>query len=78
VELADDRSISVPLKWYPRLRFGTPSERRNWRLIGDGEGIQWPDLDEDLSVENILHGKRSGESKKSFKRWLKARRRASK
>lgn len=51
VDLADGRTIIVPLVWYPRLLEGTPEERNNWRLIGDGEGLQWPDLDEDLSVE---------------------------
>jgi hypothetical protein len=47
--------------------------RNNWRLIGQGEGIHWPDQDEDISVENILFGKPSGESQKSFKRWLDKR-----
>ena len=51
IDLVDGRSISVPLEWYPRLLHGTPQERDNWRLIGRGEGIHWPDLDEDISVE---------------------------
>lgn len=72
-ELSDGRAISVPLAWYPRLLHGTPQERHNWRLIGQGEGIHWPDLDEDISVENLLFGKPSGESPSSFKRWLKRR-----
>jgi hypothetical protein len=50
-----------------------PDERNNWRLIGGGEGIHWPDLDEDVSVENLLRGKPSGESQRSFKRWLEER-----
>jgi len=75
VELLDGRTISVPLTWYPRLLRGTPSERDHWRLIGGGEGIHWPDLDEDLSVENLILGKPSGESQSSFKRWLEARKR---
>jgi hypothetical protein len=75
VELSDARSISVPLTWYPRLLHGRAEERRNWRLIGDGEGIHWGDLDEDISVENLLTGRRSSESQKSFKKWLEARKR---
>ena len=74
VELADGRTLSVPLAWYPRLLHGTSEERRHWRLIGRGEGIHWPDLDEDLSVENLLAGKPSGESQRSFQRWLQNRR----
>ena len=62
VDLADGRSISVPLAWYPRLVHGSVEERQNWRLIGDGEGINWPDLDEDLSVEGLVLGRPSGES----------------
>jgi len=73
VELSDGRTLSVPLAWYPRLLHGTPEERNHWRLIGDGEGIHWPDLDEDISVENLLFGQPSGESQRSFKRWLEAR-----
>jgi len=73
VELSDGRMISVPLAWYPRLRLGNPIERKRWRLIGGGEGIHWPDLDEDLSVENLILGKRSGESQDSLKRWWEAR-----
>ena len=74
VELADGRSISVPLSWYPRLVHATQRERDHWRLIGDGEGIHWPDLDEDLSVEGLLAGWPSGESERSFQRWLAAKR----
>ncbi|MCO4100129.1 MAG: DUF2442 domain-containing protein [Gemmatimonas sp.] len=73
VDLADGRSIAVPLAWYPRLAHGIPAERANWRLIGRGEGIHWPDLDEDISVENLLSGARSGESQRSFKQWIAAR-----
>ena len=73
VDLADGRSISVPVTWYPRLASGTPGERSNWRFVGRGEGIHWPDLDEDISVENLLSGARSGESQRSFKQWLAAR-----
>jgi hypothetical protein len=63
----------VPLTWYPRLLQGKPKERSNWRLIGQGEGIHWPDLDEDISVEHVLLGKPSQESQASLKRWLEAR-----
>ena len=70
---ADGRSISIPLAWYPRLVRGTPRERNNWRIIGNGEGFHWPDLDEDLSVEGLLLGRPSGESQRSFQRWLDER-----
>ena len=73
VDLLDGRTISVPLVWYPRLMHGTETERNNWRFIGAKEGIHWPDLDEDISIENLLMGKPSGESQSSFKRWLEAR-----
>jgi hypothetical protein len=74
VDLADGRSISAPIAWFPRLAHGTPAERRNLELIGGGEGIHWPDLDEDISVEGLLAGRRSGESQASLKRWLADRR----
>ena len=74
-ELADGRTIVVPLLWFPRLHHGTAKERKNWRLIGQGEGIHWPDLDEDVSVQNLVLGQPSGESQKSFKDWLESRRR---
>ena len=73
-ELSDGRTISVPLAWYPRLLDATPDERQNLRLLGNGEGIHWPDLDEDVSVDNLLSGQPSGESATSFQRWLEARR----
>ena len=73
-ELSDGRTISVPLAWYPRLLDATPDELENFQLIGNGEGMHWPDLDEDVSVENLLNGKPSGEGAASFQRWLEARR----
>jgi hypothetical protein len=73
VDLADGRTVSVPLAWYPRLLRASPVERANHRFIGEGEGIHWPDLDEDVSMENILGGKASGEGSKSLGRWLEAR-----
>jgi hypothetical protein len=73
VELSDGRSISVPLAWYPRLLHGTAEERGRWRLIGQGRGIHWPGVDEDISVENLLAGRPSTESQHSFKKWLDRR-----
>jgi len=73
VDLADGRTISVPLAWYPRLLHGTSEERNSWRLIGEGEGVHWPDLDEDISVQNLILGQPSGEGQRSFKRWLEGR-----
>ena len=73
-EISDGRTISVPLAWYPRLLDATPDERDNLQLIGNGEGIHWPELDEDVSVENLLNGQPSGESAASFQRRLDARR----
>ena len=73
VDLTDGRTITVPLAWFPRLAHGTPAERANCRLIGTGEGIHWPDLDEDISVESLLAGRRSGETQESLRRWLESR-----
>ena len=73
VDLADGRTITVPLAWFPRLAHGTAAERANWRFIGGGVGIHWPELDEDISVESLLAGRRSGETQASLRRWLKAR-----
>ncbi len=73
VELADGRTISAPLAWYPRLTHATTAERRSWRLIGGGTGIHWPQLDEDISVANLLAGQPSAESQSSLKKWLAAR-----
>ena len=73
VDLADGRTIAAPIAWYPRLAQGTPAERRNVQIIGGGEGIHWPDLDEDISVAGLLAGRRSGESQRSLKRWLSSR-----
>lgn len=73
VRLDDGRSVSVPLIWYPRLQAGTPKEREHYRLIGGGEGIHWPALGEDISVEGIIAGRRSAESATSLSRWLQSR-----
>lgn len=73
VDISDGRTISVPLGWYPRLEYSSPEERANWRLIGKGQGIHWEDIDEDINVTGLLAGKPSGESQKSFKKWLQSR-----
>jgi hypothetical protein len=74
VDLSDGRTLSVPLAWYPRLVHGTPDERATWRLIGGGEGIHWPRLDDDISVEGLIAGRPSGESQASLARWIETRR----
>jgi len=74
VTLDNGRSLSVPLAWYPRLLHGSAQERDKYELIGDGEGIHWPVLDEDISVDGLLAGKRSAESDESLARWLEKRR----
>jgi hypothetical protein len=68
VELADGRVQTVPLAWFPRLAHGSASERSNWRLIGRGVGILWPDLDEDVSVASLLAGHPFGEGRQSLER----------
>jgi hypothetical protein len=57
VHLKDGRSVSCPLLWYPSLAKASSNERQNYRLIGDGTGIHWPDLDEDISVRGMLLGR---------------------
>ncbi len=54
VALADGRELSAPLAWFPRLMEATEGQRKNWRFIGQGHGIHWPDIDEDISVESLL------------------------
>ena len=73
VELADGEPSPCRLAWYPRLWHGSREERSHWRLIGDGRGIHWPDLDEDINVEGLLQGRHSGETQTSLKRWLEGR-----
>ena len=73
VELADGRTIAAPLAWYPRLTHASAEERGSWRLLGGGRGINWPALDEDISVANLLAGQPSTESQSSFKKWLAGR-----
>ena len=59
VTLADGRAMSAPLVWFPRLLNASAEQRKHWQLIGGGEGIHWPDLDEDLSIAGLLRGERS-------------------
>ena len=73
VDLADGRSLMVPVGWYPRLMHGSSAERQHWQLLGDGYAIEWPDLDEHIGVEGLLAGRRSGESPQSLARWLASR-----
>jgi hypothetical protein len=73
VNLDGGCTLSVPLAWYPRLLHGTRHEREKYALIGAGEGIHWPELDEDISVEGLLAGRHSAETDTSLSRWLKKR-----
>jgi hypothetical protein len=73
VDLADGRSLSVPLAWYPRLMYASPTERQNWQLLGDGYAIEWTDLDEHIGIEGLLAGRHTGESQQSLERWLATR-----
>ena len=54
VTLADGRELAVPLSWFPRLHEATDAQRRNWRFVGRGQGIHWPEVDEDISVASLL------------------------
>jgi hypothetical protein len=55
--LADGREISAPLEWFPRLRDASESDRNNWRIIGNGIGVHWPTLDEDIAVDTLMRGR---------------------
>jgi hypothetical protein len=74
VDLVDGRTLSVPIAWYPRLVHATAAERANCRMTGQGRGIHWPDLDEDVSVDGLLAGRASQESQASLQKWLQSRR----
>ena len=65
VSLADGRSLSVPIAWFPRLAHASESERANYELLGDGEGIHWPQVDEDISVTGLLIGQPSVEARRA-------------
>jgi len=73
VDLVDGRSLSIPLSWYPRLLHASVVEKENWQLLGNGSAIEWVDLDEHIGVEGLLAGRSSGESDRSFQRWLAKR-----
>lgn len=73
VDLEDGRKLLVPVAWYPRLQAAERDERNNWRLIGRGEGIHWPDLDEDISTAGLIAGRPSAESQSSLQKWLAGR-----
>ncbi len=74
VYLNDGRHITIPLAWYPRLLAGTKHERENYKLIGGGQGVHWPKLDEDILIEGLLAGRTSKESQSTLKKWLQKRR----
>jgi len=63
VTLTDGRRLSLPIMWFPRLEGASVEDRAAWELLGDGEGIRWPELDEDLTVAGLLAGRRASESK---------------
>lgn len=73
VDLADGRTVTAPLTWFPRLVHATTKERANWRLVGAGRGVRWADLDEDIPVSNLLVGQPSSESESSVQKWLETR-----
>lgn len=73
VDLVDGRTLAVPVTWYPRLAHGTPAERAEWQLIGGGHGVHWPQLDEDIGVDDLLAGRPSSETQASLQRWLARR-----
>jgi hypothetical protein len=73
VDLTDGRTISVPVSWYPRLFHATAPERKNWRMVGAGDGIHFPELDEDISIAALIAGKPSAESQASLRKWLAGR-----
>jgi hypothetical protein len=73
VDVSDGRTISAPLAWYPRLSQGSIEERNDYRLIADGLGIHWNQLDEDISIKKLILEQPSAESQTSFQRWLNRR-----
>src|SRR4030066_2239265 len=70
--LTDGRMISVPLAWSWRLSEATPEQRANYEIIGDGHGVHWPDIDEDISAEGMLYGIPAPRLRAPFKLSLKS------
>lgn len=66
VSLTDGRTLTVPIAWFPRLAHASSSERAEYEILGDGEGIHWPKVDEDISVVGLLAGQPSIEAKSAF------------
>lgn len=66
VSLTDGRTLTVPIAWFPRLAHASSSERADYQILGDGEGVHWPKVDEDISVAGLLAGQPSIESKSTF------------
>lgn len=66
VSLTDGRTLSVPIAWFPRLAHASPTERAEYELLGDGEGIHWPQVDEDISVAGLLVGQPSVEAQNAL------------
>ena len=73
LDLVDGRTMTVPIVWYPRLWHGVKEERAHFELLDEGRYIHWPDLDEDLSIEGMVAGRRSGENAESLRKWLAKR-----
>ena len=66
VSLTDGRTLTVPIAWFPRLAHASSSERADYEILGDGEGVHWPKVDEDISVVGLLAGQPSIEAKSAF------------
>lgn len=66
VSLTDGRTLTVPIAWFPRLAHASTSERDDYEILGDGEGVHWPKVDEDISVAGLLAGQPSIEAKSAF------------
>jgi len=73
VDLEDGRTIAIPTAWYPRLRYATPKERKEFEITP--MGIEWPVIEADFSIRGLLLGHKSGESAESFKFWMENRQR---
>ena len=73
LDLTDGRTVTAPIEWYPRLLHANPEERADWTIVGDGEGVHWHAIDEDLDVAGVVPGVHSHESQASLRRWLEAR-----